>query len=337
MVALLQNMNPAVFAGLEGLSDMETERLISGLAAIGQAVAAKVKPEEVRQIILREASGPIAKLVAKDLNRNPHARRLVVQTYLKSPDPMKDYREVAAYDFMEALFRAMPDDFTTIPMWEEEPEEETLVGLMLASLGKKKGRAKLRKRLKKVGKYVAIGAAVAGAVALCIATGGAAAPALASAGGTAFQMQQARQKAKAEKKAIKKAEAELAALNVPLTPPPVGENASTLQATVEAAQASPQAQANPVAQGAIQATGDIAGSVIPQSMASYAAGQVQGKTPEQIEQEFGIKKDEIVSGRIDEAGAVAAGAEPSKETPGWVLPAAIGGGGLLVALAAGVF
>lgn len=325
---------------------------IAFLAGLGERVARGrlTRPEEVRDEIVRHASPGIARLVARDLSRSPRARALVIRAYLTSPDPIKEYREVAAYDYTEALSRAFPDEFTAGPVWEEieEPDEGPL-----GFLGRRKRRfkvsKKMRKRIKKVGKFVAIGAAVAGAVALTIATAGAAAPALASAAGSAFQMQQAKKKAKAEKKAIGQAEAELAALQQPMSPPDPGQIAPTTQAAFQVtaeqqqafAQQPPLHGAPAAAQyagqaGAVQAQGYLVGQVAPQAMASYAAQEVAGKTPEQISAETGLSVEEINRTRVEEAEKVAAGAEPSKETPGWVAPAAVAGGGLILALATGI-
>ena len=74
--------------------------------------------------------------------------------------------------------------------------------------------------------------------------------------------------------------------------------------------------------------------VAPQAMASYAAGQVAGKTPEEIEQEFGVPAGDVKQSRLQEAGAVARGEEPTASAGGWALPV-VAGGGLLVALATG--
>jgi hypothetical protein len=174
-----------------------------------------------------------------------------------------------------------------------------------------------------------------GAVALGVVTGGAAIPAIAAVATTGFQMSQAKKKAAAEKKAIKKAEAELAALNQPPPPPPPGEIAPATDAAFQATQAATQGM--PVQQAAVGAQQDIVDHVAPQAMASYAAQQVAGKTPAQIEAEYGVPAGQVDQSRLAEAGAVAAGAEPTASgSPGWVLPAAVGGGGLLLALATGV-
>jgi S-adenosylmethionine/arginine decarboxylase-like enzyme len=161
-------------------------------------------------------------------------------------------------------------------------------------------------------------------------------------------MQPAKKKAKEEEKAIAQAEAELAALSVPPVTPPPGQIASTIQSSTSAVeQTSSQlysqysATGNPAAYtaarqaGAAGATGEIVGGVMPQAMASYAAQQVEGMSPEEVYAKYGVTKEEILSGRLEGAGAVAAGGEPSK-TPGWLLPAAAAGGGLVLALATGV-
>jgi hypothetical protein len=243
---------------------------------------------------------------------------------------------------------------------EDVQEGAALVGLSahLSEFDEEEGPAflglgiskKLKKRVKRIGKYVAIGAAVAGAVALTVATAGAAAPALASAAGTAFQMSQARKKAKAEQKALAQAEAEIAAMAEPPPAPDPGQIAPAMDSATQAAaaqqaqqyqQAAAAGQPAAAAQyaqqaGAVQAQGVIVDDVAPQAMASYAAQQVAGKTPEQVEREFGVSREEIKEERIEKAELVAAGAEPPKETPGWVAPAAVAGGGLLVALATGI-
>jgi hypothetical protein len=323
--------------------DQEELGIIGWMADFGAAAAQRVNPADLRRTIVREAAPGIARMVARDLDKDPRARRLIVQSYLTGQDPMREYREVAAFDYLVALQDAFPDEFASV--WEEDedlPEgavfgfeefgDETDADDALGNLGMSK---KFKKKLKKVGKVVAIGAAVVGAVALGVVTGGAAIPAIAAVATTGFQMSQAKKKAKAEKKAIKQAEAELAALNQPPPPPPPGEIAPTTDAAFQATQAATQGM--PVQQAAVGAQQEIVGGVIPQAMASYAAGQVAGKTPQQIEAEYGVPAGQVDQSRLQEAEAVAAGAEPTASgTPGWVLPVAAGGGGLLLALATGV-
>ena len=345
--------NLAELPGLfpEARIDGEDMGIILGMAGMGEraAAAALPDPKAVQRAIVENAAPGISRLVARDLSKDPEARRLVMISYLTAPDPMAEYREVAWYDYMNALDRAFPESASMEWYEAEEPDEEGPVGEWrvdelddeedyeegMGELGKFKISKKMRKRLKKIGKVVAVGAAVVGAVALGIVTAGAAVPLIASVGTTAFSMMQAKKKAKAEAKSIKQAEAELAAMNEPVEPPPPGQIAETASAAVNATAA--QYQGNPSVQGSVAAQGQIVQGVIPQGMASYAAGQVQGKTPEQLAAELGVSVEDIKSGRIGEAGAVAAGAEPSGATPGWVLPAAIGGGGLLIALVGGVF
>ena len=336
----------------EVLSDQGTAGILAGLADIGRDMPAFKSANEYRRFIVQQSAPGISRLVARDLMKDPDARRLVMISYLTAQDPMAEYREVTSFDYMVALDRAFPD---VSPLdWymeEEEPEAELLLGLeavvselddeegadeglMVGDLGKLVSK-KMKTRLKKVGKIVAIAAVVVGAVALGVVTGGAALPALASVAQTGFQMSQSKKKATAEKKQIKKAEAELAAANVPIEAPPPGEIAPTMQAAFDAT-ASGYAS-NPQAQGAVQAQGQLVERVMPQAMASYAAGQSAGRSREELAAELGVPANQISQERLDEANAVAAGAEPSAAgKPGWVLPAAIGGGGLLLALVTGV-
>lgn len=357
--------NIAEFQGIlpEVRFDGEDMGLIMGLADLGARLQALPDHNAVRRTIVREAAPGIARLVARDLSKDPRARRLVMQSYVTGKDPMADYRAVAAHDYFTVLDRTFPEYAFALVDDEDddESEEAGLVGHATVSeladeseysegvgeLGKFsfkkivkvikhpiKISKKTRKRLKKVGKVVAIGAVVAGAVALAVVTGGAAVPLLVAVGSQGMKMQQEKKKAQAEKKSMKQAEAELAAMNAPIEPPPPGELAETSQAAFASTAA--QLQGNPVAQGSIEAQGQIVKDVIPSAMASYAAGQVAGRTREDVAAELGVRPEEVSEERLAEANAVASGADPTKATPGWALPAAIGGGGLLVALATGV-
>jgi hypothetical protein len=292
-------------------------RMLAGLQFLNEKGA---DAASVRKFIVSETAPKVASLVAKELNADKHSRDLVLKTYLTARDPMEEYREVAAYDYITLLGQRYPEQF----VWEWE---EPVSGGELFGLGKI--TKKLKKKLKKVGKVVAVGAAIGAAVAATVVTGGAAAPAIAAAVSTGAIIQQ-QKKAKKEAKKIEKAMEEASAY------PPIDQMAPTVQAATQAVAESPQYATTPVQQGGVQAAGQIVGQVVPQAMASYAAGQVAGKTKEQLAIELGIKPEEISDARLTEANAVAAGEEPSKGTHPLVYVGATAAGGLLLALATGL-
>ena len=111
---------------------------------------------------------------------------------------------------------------------------------------------------------------------------------------------------------------------------PPGAMAQTVQNGMQAAS---QAAGSAQAAGAAQAANSMVSQVMPQAMASYAAGQVQGMTPTQAAAATGLNPADIKKDRLDQAANVAAGAAPT--TPFPVVPVVVGGG-LVVALATGV-
>lgn len=310
---------------------------LNGFADLGERTRRLRDAKSVSKIVVDTAAPVVAREVARGLNADPAARRSVVQAYLTSKDPMAEYREVAAYDFITALANEFPSEFV-LEYEVEGPSGGELFGLDDMGRSLKKAYKSVVKKvdLKKVGKYVAIGLATAAAVAATVVTAGAAAPAIAAAvsvGGTIASQQKAKKEAKkmAEATAVEQAayDAQMASAY-----PPVGTISSTTGQAMQTYSSAAEQVGAPQAAGAAMAAQQMVQGVVPQAMASYAAQQVAGKTPEQLRAEFGVTVNQA-DPRVAGAAAVAAGGEPST-TPGWLVPAAVGGGGLLVALVTGV-
>lgn len=335
------------------------ERLLSGLGELrrrGKKAQSSDEKRELRKktkdFMVSTATPKIAALVAKDIDSNPHAKRAVIETYLTASDPMAEYREVAAFDFMTVLGEQYPEDF----LGSEAVGVSGFYGF--DDLGKSKAMKRIQKSFKKVAKPLAIAAAVVGAVALAVTVGPAVVGVISKVGGALVGAKNQQAAAKAETKAVNAQNAQIEAQNAAdqaaaqqaaadqaaavqameqaaaSAYPPVGQMASTTQ-TANQAVANQYERFDPVKAGAVDATNQMIGNVAPQAMASYAANQVAGKTPAQLSAQYGIPQDKIQQGRIDQAANVAQGNPVSSPFP--VLPvAAAAGGGLILALATGI-